>query len=204
VFSLPPLALLITGALTVAACQASRGHVVSPTEVAERDGWKLVEGVPFVEQRGEKDCGAAAVAMVLRYWGVPAGAENAVSTDVASGERGLRASELRELVRARGLDAFLIKGEPADLRTEIEHRRPLIVGLARHSGQAVIGHYEVVVGFHPARRRILTLDPAAGWRESSFQAFAAEWAGAQQLALVVFRRAPPAVPPPRPARPVSH
>lgn len=67
----------------------------------------------------------------------------------------------------------------------------LIVGLARSAGRTAIGHYEVVIGYHPARRRILTLDPAAGWRESSFEAFAAEWAGAQQLALVVFRRALP-------------
>jgi len=29
-----------------------------------------------------------------------------------------------------------------------------------------------VIGFHHARRRILTLDPAAGWRESSFDEFA--------------------------------
>src|SRR5262245_23806509 len=185
-----PLALLIGGASMVAACQTGRGRVVSPADVAERDGWKLVGGVPLVKQRSDKDCGAAAVAMVLGYWGVPASVESVVNAEVASGERGLRASELRELVRARGLDAFLVKGGPADLRAEIERRRPLIVGLARSSDRATIGHYEVVIGFHHARRRILTLDPAAGWRESSFEDFAAEWAGAQQLALVVFRRAP--------------
>jgi ABC-type bacteriocin/lantibiotic exporter with double-glycine peptidase domain len=193
--SLRPLALLVTGALTLAACQAGRGRVVSPADVGERDGWKLVDGVPFIEQRSETDCGAAAVAMVLRYWGAPATVEDLVSADVASGERGLRASELRALLRARGLEAFLVRGEPSDLRTAIERRRPLIVGLARTSGRGAIGHYEVVIGFHPGRRRILTLDPAAGWRESRFEDFAAEWAGAQQLALVVFRRAPPAAPP---------
>jgi hypothetical protein len=127
--------------------------------------------------------------MVLGYWGVPVSAEDVVTATPAARERGLRAGELRELIRAHGLDAFVVKGEPADLRAEIERRRPLIVGLTRSANGATTGHYEVVIGLDHARRRILTLDPAAGWRESSFEEFAAEWAGANQLALVVFRRA---------------
>jgi ABC-type bacteriocin/lantibiotic exporter with double-glycine peptidase domain len=182
--------VLLTSAVTVAACHAGRGRVVSPADVAVSDGWNLVSGVPFVEQRSDRDCGAAAMAMVLRYWGVQTGADSVMIAGRSSDERGLKASELRELLRARGLDAFLVKGEPADLRAEVERRRPLIVGLARRMGRETIAHYEVVIGFHPERRRILTLDPAAGWRESSFDDFAAEWAGARQLALVVFRRSP--------------
>jgi ABC-type bacteriocin/lantibiotic exporter with double-glycine peptidase domain len=183
------LAVLIGASAMLAACQAGRGSVVSPADVSERDGWTLVSGVPFVKQRSELDCGAAAITMVLRYWGVPIDAKDVVATQPAALERGFKASELRELVRARGLDAFLVNGEPEDLRTEIERRRPLIVGLARRANGTAIGHYEVVIGFHHARRRVLTLDPAAGWRESSYEEFAAEWAGARQLALVVFRRA---------------
>ncbi|HEY7373209.1 MAG TPA: cysteine peptidase family C39 domain-containing protein [Polyangia bacterium] len=184
------LAVLVSGGVAVAACQAGRGRVVSPADVAAQHSWVLVDGVPFVRQHAERDCGAAALAMVLRYWGVAVDERSLAAALPAPGERGLRASELRELARARGLDAFLIKGEPADLRGEIERRRPLIVGLARPSGRAAIGHYEVVIGFDHTRRRILTLDPAAGFRDSSVEEFATEWAGAQQLALVVFRRGP--------------
>ena len=156
------LAVLIGASAMLAACQAGRGSVVSPADVSERDGWTLVSGVPFVKQRSELDCGAAAITMVLRYWGVPIDAKDVVATQPAALERGFKASELRELVRARGLDAFLVNGEPEDLRTEIERRRPLIVGLARRANGTAIGHYEVVIGFHHARRRVLTLDPAAG------------------------------------------
>jgi len=184
------LAALVTTGVTLGACDAGRGRVVSPADLTAREGWMLVGGVPFVRQLSERDCGAAAAVMVLRYWGVPVNLESLEVGHPPSGDRGLRASELRELVRARGLDAFLIRGEPADLRAEIERRRPLIVGLARSTGGAPTGHYEVVIGFDSARRRIVTLDPAAGWRESSFEEFAAEWASAQQLALVVFRRSP--------------
>jgi len=188
---LRPLTLLIGAAAALAACHADRGHVISPADVRERDGWVLVRDVPFVGQRSDRDCGAAAIAMVLRAWCVAVDAGAVAAAYPALQERGLQAGELRDFARAQGLDAFLVKGEPADLRAEIERRRPLIVGLARQANGKRVGHYEVVIGFHHARHRILTIDPASGWRESSVEAFAAEWAGAQQLALVVFRRAPP-------------
>jgi ABC-type bacteriocin/lantibiotic exporter with double-glycine peptidase domain len=173
------------------ACHAGRGRVVSPSEIDAADGWKFVAGVPFVEQHSQHDCGPAALAMVLRYWGIGAGVEDVVAAagSALRAGRGMRAGELRDYARARGLDAFVVKGEPADLRAQVERQRPLIVGLAQSTGGAMAGHYEVVIGFNPQRRLILTIDPAAGWRESSFEAFAAEWAGAEQLALVVFRRA---------------
>jgi hypothetical protein len=128
--------------------------------------------------------------MVLRYWGVAVGVGDVVAGagPASAAGRGMRAGELRDYARAHGLDAFVVKGEPADLRAQIGRRRPLIVGLAQSAGGAVTGHYEVVIGFNHRRRLILTIDPAAGWRESTFEAFAAEWVGAEQVALVVFRR----------------
>jgi len=182
--------MLASASVLLAACQAGRGHVVSPAVVFTQEGWLRVDGVPFIAQRTERDCGAAALAMVLNYWGVAAGADDLAAALPAARGRGLKAGELRELARARGLDAFVIKGEPDQIRDEIQRRHPLIVGLAQRAGRDVIGHYEVVIGFNHARLLILTLDPAAGWRVSSYQDFAAEWAGAGQLAMVVFRRAP--------------
>ena len=55
-------------------------------------------------------------------------------------------------------------------------------------GELYSARVELVIGFNHRQRLILTIDPAAGWRESSFEAFATEWVGAEQLALVVFRR----------------
>jgi hypothetical protein len=48
----------------------------------------------------------------------------------------------------------------------------------------------VVVGYHRASRRILTLDPARGFRENSMQGFLAEWAPTGRVTLVTFE--PPA------------
>jgi ABC-type bacteriocin/lantibiotic exporter with double-glycine peptidase domain len=183
--------LLVVAGTALSACRAGRGRVVSPSEIDAADGWELVSGVPFVEQHSRHDCGPAALAMVLRYWGVTVGVEEVVAggRPASAAERGMRAGELRDYARARGLDAFVVKGEPGDLRAQIDRRRPLIVGLAQSEpGGTIVGHYEVVIGFNHRRRLILTIDPAAGWRESSFEAFAVEWSGAEQLALVVFRR----------------
>jgi ABC-type bacteriocin/lantibiotic exporter with double-glycine peptidase domain len=181
--------MLAAASLMLVACQTGRGHVVSWVVINPQAGWRWVDGVSFVAQRTEQDCGAAALAMVLSYWGVEADTKDLAAAVPAARGRGLKAGELRELARARGLEAFVIKGEPDHILAEIQRRHPLIVGLAQRAGRDVIGHYEVVIGFNHARLEILTLDPAAGWRVSSYQDFAAEWAGAGQLAMVVFRQA---------------
>jgi ABC-type bacteriocin/lantibiotic exporter with double-glycine peptidase domain len=172
-------------------CYTGSARTVSPAEIGRDPGWLLVRGVPFLEQRAENDCGAAALAMVLRYWGLPVSREDITAAYPlgAGRERGLRAGELRDFTRRRGLEAFLIEGQLHDVRAELERARPVIVGLGKPYGEQRFAHYEVVVGLHGGRRRILTLDPARGWRENSLEGFAAEWAPAQRLLLVVFRKA---------------
>lgn len=47
-------------------------------------------------------------------------------------------------------------------------------------------HYEVVVGVNRRLQRVLTLDPAHGLRVNGRDGFAAEWARADRLVLIVF------------------
>jgi len=49
-------------------------------------------------------------------------------------------------------------------------------------------HDEVVVGMSRRTGRILTLDPGSGLRVDSREGFAAEWAAAGQVALIVYPR----------------
>jgi ABC-type bacteriocin/lantibiotic exporter with double-glycine peptidase domain len=175
--------------LVLAGCYTGSAQTVTATEIARDPGWLLVPDVPFVGQEGEHDCGAAALVMVLRYWDVRVTVQDIAAAFPSSRGRGLTAGELREFAHARGLRAFVIHGEPADLRAELERGRPLIVGLAKAHGAQKLAHYEVVVGLHRGRRRILTLDPAEGWRENTVEGFAEEWAPAQRAALVIFRAA---------------
>jgi len=183
------MARVLALALALAGCYTGSAQTASPAAIGADPGWLLVRGVPFFHQAGELDCGAAALAMVLGYWGVEATPAQIASAHPEIRARGLRAGELRTFARGRGLEAFLVVGQPADLRAELEHGRPLIVGLGKPHLRRRLAHYEVLIGLHRDGRRVLTLDPAHGWRVNTLEGFAEEWASAQQLTMLIFRRA---------------
>jgi ABC-type bacteriocin/lantibiotic exporter with double-glycine peptidase domain len=146
----------------------------------------MVEGVPTVRQLAREDCGAAALAMVLGYWELPVTREDISAANPPAPDRGIRAVALRDFARRRGLHAFLIEGEIADLNRELARHRPVLVGLMKRYGGRVYPHYEVVVGVSHQEQRVLTLDPAHGMRVNSREGFAAEWTAAGRLTLIVF------------------
>jgi hypothetical protein len=102
--------------------------------------------------------------------------------------RGIRAGALRDFARQQGLQAFLIQGQFEDLDRQLRRHRPVLVGLRKHFQGRTVAHYEVVVGIHRQQQRILTLDPAHGLRVNSREGFAAEWAAAGQVTLIIFPR----------------
>lgn len=132
-----------------------------------------VSGVPLVRQESARECGEAALAMVLAHWG----AERADAPDDA------RAGDLKDLALARGLHAFVIEGRVADLDEHLTKGRPVIAGVVRRNG---LTHYEVVVGLDSDHRWIATLDPARGKRRRSLDAFVREWSRSGYVTLVVF------------------
>jgi len=166
--------------------------------IARDPDWQVVPDVPFVAQRGLHDCGPAALAMVLAHFHVPPAADE--SPELAGGD--VRAGTLRDVARARGLDAFVVSGTFEDLSRQLARGRPVLVGLAKPmalTGGRAIAHYEVVIGLNRSRRLILSLDPAAGLRENTLEGFAREWLPTRQVTIVVFRR----VVFPRPGAPSS-
>jgi ABC-type bacteriocin/lantibiotic exporter with double-glycine peptidase domain len=159
----------------------------SPETPLAGAGWIRVADVPLVKQKQETDCGAAAIAMVVAYWtgAAPPGLVAAVGPATA---RGIKARRLRDFARDRGLAAYLLRGEVADLEHELRAGRPILVGLVKPQKKGVLTHYEVVVAYHPERRVVVTLDPAEGWRQNSLDGFLAEWKPAGHLTLVVSAR----------------
>jgi len=156
-----------------------------PASLEREPGWVAARAVPLVLQKGKDDCGAAAVAMVLNYWRVPATADQVQIECLPSGS-GLRAGDLRDFVRGRGLEAFLIRGERTDLENELSRGRPVIVGLVKPYIDGGRTHYEVVVALHPAHGKVVTLDPTLGWQVNTWEGLHAEWEPAGQPALIVF------------------
>ena len=148
----------------------------------------MAHGVTLIRQSSEHACGAAALAMVFQRWGIAAGESEIVSASAAQDHlvgQPIAAGTLRDLARRKGLHAFLIQGELADLVREVGLDRPVLVGVVQRYTNRSYSHYEVVVGINQTTRRIVMLDPARGMREDGFDSFAAEWEGAGRLTLVV-------------------
>ncbi len=168
----------------------------TPADLAAAEGWERIEGVPVVRQVAQADCGAASLAMVLGYWGRAFTRDQISAANPPTPEGGLHAATLRDLARRQGLQAFLIPGQLGDLDRELQRGHPILVGVVKRYGRRAYPHYEVVVGMSHRTQRILTLDPADGLRVDSREGFAAEWAAAGQVTLIVYPPLPVPLPPP--------
>jgi predicted double-glycine peptidase len=167
-----------------------RGDAEAFDPSKKRSDVTLLEGVPVVRQEGRFDCGPAALSSLLAYWGVretPDAIRRATKTPP---DETLRAGDLRDYAQKRGLEAFVFRGSFSDLEAEIAGRRPVLVGtLKPYVGDRWLAHYEVVTGVGPAT--IVTMDPAAGYREYSRAGFLREWERTNRVMLVAARDAAP-------------
>jgi ABC-type bacteriocin/lantibiotic exporter with double-glycine peptidase domain len=175
-------------ALAAAGCVSfpSTARPAEPATITRERGWIAAGRVTPIRQQAARDCGPAALAMVARFWGRPIALRDAtVVAEARSGGRGAKLGALRDLARSRGLTAFAIRADRATLVHELERGRPVVVGLLRARGSRRLSHFEVVVGFHPARREVATIDPAGGFGIRQWRDLAAEWDPAGRPALVV-------------------
>jgi ABC-type bacteriocin/lantibiotic exporter with double-glycine peptidase domain len=190
-----PLWLGLLGAL-VSACYAGSARSVSPSQASALTAdpsWIVVPDVPFVAQQSDEDCGPAALAMVLRRFGVPVTLAEVTAAEPPK-DGGVRAGDLRNFARGQGLQAFVVAGTFDDLFGELGRGHPVLVGLAKPmTGGRAQAHYEVVVAINRRARQLLTLDPGRGLRENSLEGFAREWAPTGRVTLIAFR--PPRRPP---------
>jgi len=182
--------LLALGSASGCASYRGTSHEVSSAKLAEQPGWVRLDHVKLVRQKGIKDCGSAALSMVLGYLhpGGPAALDR-TSIDAKLREepgKGLAAGQLRDYAKAHGFDSYVIQGSYDDLMHEVDAGRPVIVGVHKPlSSGETLSHYEVFVGYQPERGHVLTLDPARGLREFPLDGFMSEWKGAGQVAIVV-------------------
>ncbi len=114
--------------------------------------------VPFVPQQKDT-CGAAALAMVLQYYGQDV-RQDAIAAELVEPELGgIRGSRLAEFARRRGMVAIAFAGDGSVLREHVSKGRPLVVALSVGSDR---NHDVVVVGFDDERGEVIVNDPAVG------------------------------------------
>src|SRR5690349_17079574 len=126
----------LAAALSLAGCALYPG-TARPADLADlrlEEGWLLLDSVPYVPQVSDQGCGAACLAMVLGRWGEEASAAVLEAECAAAGQAGIRAADLRDAARRRGLSAFLFRGTVADLAHELSRGRPVVVGVVRTYG----------------------------------------------------------------------
>jgi ABC-type bacteriocin/lantibiotic exporter with double-glycine peptidase domain len=182
----PALAqLALAAAAALAGCYHGTARAVLPSDLTRDRGWVVVVGVHLIRQTSERDCGAAALAMMLQRWAVPSSPDEILRTVPIESGHGIGLGVLRDFARGKGLHAFLIKGELADLVNEVGLNRPVLVGLVQRYGDRALSHYEVVAGINQSTRRVLLLDPAHGLREDGVDGFTAEWDAAGRPTLVI-------------------
>ena len=155
-------------------------------DLRREPGWVAVRGVSEIRQESTEDCGAAALAMIFSWWGVHEDGKEVLAA-CPPVEGGIRAADLREHAKSKGLSAYVFRGQTEDFERELNRGRPLIVGMVKPFISGGRTHYEVVVAWHPQKKIVVTLDPAAGWRQNGLDGFLREWAPAGRLTLLVFR-----------------
>src|SRR5687767_11112160 len=105
--------LLLALTITAGGCASYEGTAKSaePAKLLREGNWIMVRGFQRVSQAKSHDCGAAALAAVLEYWGkeaTPASVEAAVGG--ARNQR-LRAGDMVEHARRQGLRAYVFFGQ---------------------------------------------------------------------------------------------
>jgi len=147
--------------------------------------------VPFVKQSPE-GCGAASIAMVMRYWTDQANREAGETADATyilkklhSREgRGIYASQMEKYFRQQGFHTFAFSGTWDHLREHLAKGRPLIVAL-KPTGTSGALHYVVVAGIDN-QQGIVTFNDPAGRKLTKLdrKSFESDWKPTAQWTLL--------------------
>jgi Peptidase C39 family len=139
-----------------------------------------VPAVPYLPQP-EALCGGAALAMVLRYWGLPDARPEDFAGALTAEGTGLPAAALPGLVEARGFQAFAFNGTEREVVAHLEKGRPVIALLSTAPGR---NHYVVMLAW--ANHRVLIHDPAVGpFRVLTEAEWQRRWSATGRWALLV-------------------
>jgi len=184
------LATVLLACLLLNGCLYQGAAVGVDEQQLESEPGAVSVRVPLVRQLGDKDCGAAAVASILQFWG-----ERVTQAEIRRATRTppdqpIAAGSLQEYLSRRGYENFLVKGTLGDLRNELKTGRPVLVGMLKpYVGKQWLAHYEVVTGISP--RHVYTMNPGSGLERYPTEGFEREWQGSKRLTLVIAPKSRP-------------
>jgi ABC-type bacteriocin/lantibiotic exporter with double-glycine peptidase domain len=166
-------------------------RTVNPTQLDGGTHWLRAASTPVVKQTTTADCGLAALAMIAGAWGQQVTLAE-LATVAPPSKSGVKLGKLRDVARARGLDAFAIAGTYADLEHELRNGRPVLLGLLLpFERDRALNHYEVAVALDTRDGTVITIDPSTGGHlRRSRETLEKEWKPAGHATLVVVGERP--------------
>jgi ABC-type bacteriocin/lantibiotic exporter with double-glycine peptidase domain len=125
--------------------------------------------VPFIRQDRE-GCGAAAAAMVMRYWSAHGAKVSEQASDPGvirarlhtPSARGIYGTELGRYLEEQGFQVFLVNTTVADLERHLSRGRPLITAIRPRGSRDL--HYVVVTGYDRGAGEVILHDSSRGAR----------------------------------------
>lgn len=137
--------VLVTAAASASGQASSPSRLPAPARFLD---------VPYVPQ-SEELCGGAAVAMVMRYWGMTGIYAQSFASLVDPRQKGIRGEDLISAITRRGWGATSFHGDAALVQRGLEARRPLIALIEDRPGRF---HYVVIVSWTAGK--VVVHDPA--------------------------------------------
>lgn len=143
--------------------------------------------IPFIQQQ-KNGCGAASVAMVMRYWNQHSASPSSIPSPLEVYQRlyrpelkGIQLAGMKRFLEQQGYQAYSLRGQWDDLEQNLAKGRPVIVALKPGSGKPV--HFAVLSGATDGA--VILNDPTK--RKPARMArgkFDAQWSRAERWMLV--------------------
>src|SRR5262249_37898603 len=135
----------------------------------------LIGTVPFIPQDAYQ-CGPAALAMVLRYWGAAADPEEIGRTLYVPSAHGVLNLELEFEARRRGFRTRAFEGTLDRVKAELRRGRPVIVFQDLGRGPVSVPHFAVLLGYDDRAEVVVLHSGTTAYRVMPYAEFLRTWA----------------------------
>lgn len=176
--------LLAGAAYLLSACAQLRGDPAAHSPLGQR---RVLIEVPFNSNRDDQ-CGPAALASVLQFWGTDA-PPSALKNEIYSAAlRGSLSVDLLLAARSRGMRAEMFSGSLARIKKELDAGHPMIAFVNLGFRMVPIGHFLVLTGYDDRRRALYAHSGARKNVLLPYKRFESDWEKTERWTLLILPR----------------
>jgi ABC-type bacteriocin/lantibiotic exporter with double-glycine peptidase domain len=176
---------LLAAALCAGVCGCA-GTTFADLRSGRESRGHYIEGVPFFRQ-GEYDCGPAALASVLSYWGALRSVEEITARVYTPKLRGTLPLDMERFVKEAGFAVESSAGTASleSIRSFLRVNHPVICLLDLGFGPYKQPHYIVIIGYDDVHALVIMHDGKTPNRLMSYKKFDQAWSRAGRWMMVV-------------------